>query len=125
MKTWMILILTFGFGLPTIAEEIKIKDFRKSFEKKIDDPKLGLIRIKYKYAGEPQAKPADVAIFLKCNGAKKEKQIFYADICQLNHYEYSGKTLTFQIQKARVDETSKVWCDQYVDETIKFDELCK
>lgn len=124
MKIWTILLLSLGFAAPTVAEEIKIKDFRKNFEKKIDDPKLGQIRIKYKYAGEPQAKPADVTIFLKCNGAKKETQIYYDDICQLNKYEYSGKILTFQLQKARVDETSKVWCDQYLDESLKLEEIC-
>lgn len=125
MKIYAVILMAMGFVFHSGASEIQVKDFRKSFEKKFDDPKLGFVRIKYKYAGEPQAKPADVTIFLKCNGEKKEKQIYYADICQLNKYEYSDKILTFQVQKARVDDTSKVWCDQYLDETLKLEDLCK
>lgn len=125
MRYAILLILSFGFLFPAHGAETQVKDFRKSFEKKFDDPKLGVVRIKYKYAGEPQAKPADVTVFLKCNGEKKEKQIYYSDICQLNKYEYSDKILTFQVQKARVDDTSKVWCDQFLDETLKLEDLCK
>ncbi len=117
-------LMIFAISISVEAEQTKIKDIHKSFEKKIDDPKVGKIRLKYKWAGEPQAKPADVTVFLKCVGAKKEKQIYYDDICQINHYEYSGKILTFQVQKARVDDTSKVWCDQFLDETLKLEEIC-
>lgn len=82
--------------------------------------------MKFAYAGEPLAKPADVTIFLKCDGMKKELQVYYRDVCWVNQYEYipGDKALAFQVTTARVDATSKVYCDQFTDETLKLEQLC-
>lgn len=128
MKNIIYLTLA-AFSLTVFAgpTNVDTKERTKKWEKTVEAPKVGKVRMKFAYAGEPLAKPADLTVYVKCDGMKKEIQTYYRDICWVNTYEYEkgDKALLFQVTTARVDNDSKVWCDQFTDEKIEVEKACQ
>jgi len=125
----LIYITLAAFSLSVFAGPITVetKERTKKWTKTVDAPKVGKVKMKFAYAGEPLAKPADLTVTIKCDGMKKEQQAYYRDICWVNTYEYEkgDKALLFQVTTARVDKDSKVWCDQFTDEKIEVEKVCQ
>jgi hypothetical protein len=109
------------------AVELKIKEMGKNFDKKMDAAGVGKLRLKYRYIGEPIAKPADLTVSVQCQGMKKELKIEAMDMCSLTKYDYVAheKTLNIEAQTARVETNGKVYCDQKLEKSISVGDFCR
>lgn len=108
------------------GEEVKPENITKDFKKLIAAPGVGKIRLVYEYSGEPISSPARLSVYIRCEDMKKELKVEELNLCSVNKYDYADKqkTLDLDLQFARVDFSSKVFCDRNEVRSLDLGEFC-
>lgn len=110
----------------TIAELPKKTDLPQDFVKNIDATGVGKLRVEYKDYGDPVSAPANLNVFLKCDGSKKEILVSHLGMCMVRSYQYvkEDKTLKLAVMKERVNH-SAAFCDVAEEEEFDIGQACK
>lgn len=118
------LILSFIF----LALSAGAKPKYGNFEKHVNIPDVGELKVIYKFFGEPIARPRAFSIYVKCAGKKEFDPVGQYQMCELSNYEIDvkAKKLTIDYVDARVEPTTGVaTCDQRGHGDLPLADICK